>query len=97
LLAALLLGLAIIPYERVFLGLILGTTISFYNLWLLQRKINDFAENAVKGVKSRGLGTASRFAAAILGVILALRYEEYFNLIALIIGLMTYYLVILID
>ncbi|MEN2465331.1 ATP synthase subunit I [Ornithinibacillus sp. FSL M8-0202] len=97
LLAILVLGAGFTPYLRIFLGLLLGSAISFYNLYLLQKKTIEFTEAVAKKQKTRGLGTISRFAAAALAVIIALRYEEYFNMIAVIIGLMTSYLVIMID
>ncbi|WP_404455857.1 ATP synthase subunit I [Virgibacillus necropolis] len=97
LLALLILGAGFTPYLRIFLGLLLGTVISFYNLWILQKKIYDLGEAVVKKQTTRGLGTVARFAAVALSVILALRFEDYFNIIAVIIGLMTSYIVILID
>ncbi|WP_096272708.1 ATP synthase subunit I [Paucisalibacillus globulus] len=97
LLAILVLGAGFTPYLRVFLGLLLGSAISFYNLYLLQKKTIEFTEAVAKSEKPRGIGMISRFAAASLAVIIALRYEEYFDMIAVIIGLMTSYLVIMID
>jgi ATP synthase protein I len=97
LLAMLVLGAGFTPYLRVFLGLLLGSAISFYNLYLLQKKTIEFTEAVAKSEKPRGIGMISRFAAASLAVIIALRYEEYFDMIAVIIGLMTSYLVIMID
>ena len=61
------------------------------------KKINDFGEAIVKKQKARGLGTVSRLAAAALGVLIVIRFEEYFHLISFIIGLMASYLVIMID
>jgi ATP synthase protein I len=97
LLAILVLGAGFTPYLRVFLGLLLGSAISFYNLYLLQKKTTEFTEAVAKDEKPRGIGMISRFAAASLAVIIALRFEEHFNMIAVIIGLMTSYLVIMID
>lgn len=97
LLAILVLGAGFTPYVRIFLGLLLGSAISFYNLYLLQKKTTEFTEAVVKNEKPRGIGMISRFAAVAVAVIIALRYEEYFNMIAVIIGLMTSYLVIMID
>jgi|SRR5699024_2152102 len=96
-LAVFVLGAGFTPYPRVFLGLLLGSAASFYNLWLLQHKINAFAESAEKNQRARGLGTLSRMAAAVLVVLIALRYDDYFDMIFVIIGLMTSYLVIMID
>lgn len=97
LLAIWVLGAGFTPYQSIFLGLLLGSIVSFYNLWLLQRKTNDFAESVEKNQSARGLGTVSRLAAVALAVIIALRFEEHFHIIAVLIGLMTSYLVIIID
>ncbi|MBY7144727.1 ATP synthase subunit I [Virgibacillus sp. NKC19-3] len=97
LLAILLIGAIFLPYPRVLLGLLLGTMASFYNLWMLQKKIVDFTEAVANQSSTRGIGMVSRFAAAILAVIVALRFEEYFHIIAVLIGLMTSYVVIMID
>jgi ATP synthase protein I len=97
LLAILVLGAGFTPYLQVFLGLLLGSAVSFYNLYLLQKKTIEFTEAVAKSEKPRGIGMISRFAAASLAIIIALRYEEYFDVIAVIIGLMTSYLVIMID
>lgn len=97
LLAIFVLGAGFTPFTRIFLGLLLGGSASLYNLWLLQRKIDAFAEAAQKEQTGAGLGTLSRVAAAALTVIIALRFEEYFDMIFVIIGLMTSYLVMMID
>ena len=96
-LAAFVLGAGFTPYPRIFLGLLLGGAASFYNLWLLQRKIEAFAESAQKNKRATGIGTLSRMASAVLAVIIAFRYPEYFDMIFVIVGLMTSYLVIVID
>jgi ATP synthase protein I len=97
LLAILVLGAGFTPYLRIFLGLLLGSSISFYNLYLLQKKTIEFTEAVAKKEKARGLGTISRLAAVALAVVIALRYEAYVNMTAVIIGLMTSYVVIMID
>ncbi|GAA0436579.1 MAG: ATP synthase subunit I [Bacillota bacterium] len=97
LLAIFVLGAGFTPYPRIFLGLLLGSIVSFYNLYLLQKKIVDFTDAAANKTPTRGIGTVSRFAAAALAIIIALRMEENFHIIAVLIGLMTSYLVIMID
>lgn len=97
LLAFLVLGAGFTPYLRIFLGLLLGAVISFYNLWILQKKIYDFGEAVANKQSAKGIGTVSRFAAVALAVIIAIRFEEYFHIIAVIIGLMTAYIVIMVD
>lgn len=97
LLAFLGLGAVLTPYKSVFLGFALGSVISYYNLWLMQKKINDLSEAILRKKRIRGLGMLSRFAAAALGVVIVLRYEEFIDLIAFIVGLMTAYIVIIVD
>ncbi|MDC3416737.1 ATP synthase subunit I [Aquibacillus salsiterrae] len=97
LLALLVLGAGITPYPRIFLGLLLGAVLSFYNLWLMQRKIKQFGQAAATNQPVRGIGTFTRMASAALAVLIALRFEDYFHVIAVLIGLMTAYLVIMID
>ncbi|UOQ50251.1 ATP synthase subunit I [Gracilibacillus caseinilyticus] len=97
LLALFVLGLGLTPYTRIFLGLLLGTTLSFYNLWVMQRKIDRFGQAVVKGGRAFGIGTFTRFATAGLAVLIALHYEEHFHSLAVIMGLMTTYVVIMID
>lgn len=97
LLAICVFGAGITPYTRIFLGLLLGSSISFYNLWLLQTKVLEVAEAVKKDRKPKGLGTASRFAAAAFGIIIAVQFDEYVEIISFIIGLMTSYLAIVLD
>ncbi|MDC3411792.1 ATP synthase subunit I [Aquibacillus sp. 3ASR75-11] len=97
LLALLVLGAGFTPYPRIFLGLILGAVISFFNLWLLQSKVNKLGHAVAKQKSAHSIGTFTRLAAAVLAVLIALRFEDYFHLVSVIIGLMTAYLVIMID
>lgn len=98
LLATLVLGAGFTPYTRVFNGLVLGGAISFYNLWLLQHKVKVLGDQVADTGKARGgLGTFSRMAAAVLGVLIAIRFDENFHIIAVIVGLMLSYLVIALD
>ena len=85
----------IMPKRYVFSGVALGLAISLYNFWLLQRKARIQGERAAKEGKRTGTGMISRFAAAALGALIAMRLE--WSLIGYIIGLMTVYPVIMID
>ncbi|MBN6205841.1 ATP synthase subunit I [Ralstonia pickettii] len=97
-LALFVLGAGFLPYTRVFYGLILGGVISFYNLWLLQHKTKVLGDTVAQGKDARGgLGTFSRMASAALAVLIAIRFEENFHIIAVVIGLMSSYLVIGLD
>ncbi|WP_040978259.1 ATP synthase subunit I [Oceanobacillus jeddahense] len=97
-LAILVLCAGFLPYTRIFLGLILGSSVSLYNLWLLQYKSNKLGETVAAGRKSRtGLGTFTRMAAAVLAVLIAMRFDEYFHLYAVIIGIVSSYVVMMLD
>ncbi|MFD2209959.1 ATP synthase subunit I [Virgibacillus halophilus] len=97
LLAIFLLGAAFTPYVRLFLGLLLGSAVSFYNLFLLQKKTQELANAVADKQRAKGIGMISRFAAAIIAVMIALKFEAYFQLVAVLIGLMTSYPVIIIE
>lgn len=96
-LALLTLAALFTSYHSFFTGLLLGTTLSFYNLWLLQRKITKFVQAIENGTKVYGLGTFSRFASAVLAVIIGHEYEAYFDMIGIVLGLATMYVVVIID
>ncbi|WP_338450216.1 ATP synthase subunit I [Niallia oryzisoli] len=97
LLAVYVLGWGFTSYQAIFLGLILGTSLSLFNLWLLVKKIDQFGKVMEKGGKMRSLGMMSRMAAAIFAVLLAAEYPEYIHPVSVVFGLMTAYLVIMID
>lgn len=97
LLSLYVLGWGFTSYQTVFLGLLLGTSLSLYNLWLIIRRIDRFGEAATKGRKVKSLGTASRMASAALAAMIALKYPEKIHLISVVFGLMTAYFVIIID
>jgi ATP synthase protein I len=93
----LVLGAGFTPYPRIFLGLLLGSAVSFYNLWLLQRKTKKFGQAAAEQGSVLGIGTFSRLAAAALAVLITLRFEEHFHIIAVVVGLGTSYVIIMLD
>lgn len=97
LLAIWVLGAGFTPYPRIFLGLLLGSAVSLYNLWLLQRKMDALGEAVTKKQKVKDISVLSRLAAVGIAVMIALRFEDYFHIIAVVVGLMTSYLVIMID
>lgn len=94
LLAIYVIGWGFTPYQSVFLGLILGTSFSFFNLWLMAKKSKDFDTAIARGKKIRSLGSTSRMAAAAIAVLIGLKYPEYFHTLSLVLGLMTVYIVI---
>lgn len=97
LLAIYVLGWTFTSYQSIFLGLIFGTSLSLFNLWLIVRKADNFEDAILKGKKVRSLGSFSRMATAAFAVVIALEYPDRIHLISLVLGLMTSYLVIMID
>ena len=91
------LGWGFTAHQSIFLGLILGTSLSLFNLWLMARKIDKFGQAAAEGRQIRSLGSFSRMASAALAIVITLRYPEQFHLVSVVIGLMTSYIVIMID
>lgn len=76
-------------------GLLLGTGISYFNLWLLQNKTSILAESDQTEGFKKGFGTISRMAASVFGVIMAVRYD--LSIAGYLIGMMTLYPVIMLD
>ncbi|WP_421382073.1 ATP synthase subunit I [Bacillus salacetis] len=97
LLAIYVLGWGFTDYQSVFLGLILGTGISLFNHWVMVKRTVRFGDKVIAGEKVRSLGTFSRMAGAAFAVIIAMEYPDTFHLLSVVIGLMTSYLVIMID
>lgn len=97
LLSIYVLGWGFTSYQSIFLGLILGTALSLYNLWLMTRKVDRFGEAVAKGQSVRSLGMISRMATAVLAVMIAMKYPEKVHLVSVVFGLMTSYIVIMID
>ncbi|WP_335872977.1 ATP synthase subunit I [Bacillus sp. 2205SS5-2] len=91
------LGWGFTSYQSLFLGFILGASFSLLNHWLMVRRIERFGNAVVEGRKVRSLGTFSRMGSAVLAVMISTRYPEYFHLLSVILGLMTSYLVVMID
>ncbi|WP_066296774.1 ATP synthase subunit I [Bacillus sp. FJAT-29937] len=97
LLSVYVLGWGFTSYQSIFLGLILGTVLSLFNLWLMTRRVDKFGQAVTKGEKVRSLGMVSRMASAVLAVMIAMKYPEKLHLISVVFGLMTAYIVIMID
>ena len=91
------LGWGFTAQQSIFLGLILGTSLSLFNLWLMARKIDKFGQAVAEGRRVRSLGSFSRMATGALAIVITMRYPDQFHLISVVIGLMTSYIVIMID
>ena len=66
------------PIKAIFLGLILGTSLSLFNLWVLVRKMKQFGEVMVNGGKIHSLGLLTRMATAVFAVLVAMEYSELY-------------------
>ncbi|WP_316570567.1 ATP synthase subunit I [Neobacillus sp. YIM B06451] len=97
LLSLYVLGWGFTAHKSIFAGLVLGTACSLFNLWLMVRKTDKFGDAVMKGKKVRSLGSFNRMATAALAAIIALKYPDQFHLISVVVGLMTSYIVIMID
>lgn len=97
LLSVYVLGWGFTSYQSTFMGLILGTSLSLFNLWLMVRKTDQLGEAAANGQRMRSLGMLSRMATAVLAVMISMKYPDEVHLISVVLGLMTSYIVIMID
>ncbi len=97
LLSIYVLGWGFTAHQSVFLGLILGTVFSFIILQLLVRRMKKFDKAVDQGKKVRSLGSLQRLAVAAIAIMIALKWPNYFSAVSVVLGLMTTYIVIIID
>lgn len=90
------LGVGITPYDSVFQGLLLGTAFSLFIFWSMVKKTKSSLKRLRK-VRKRSLGSLTRMSVAGLAAIIALRYPYEFQVVCVVVGLMTVYFVIMID
>lgn len=95
-LALFVLGWGFTEYKSVFAGLILGTIVGVFNLWLIARRTENITQAAVEGKKKRAAGSVARYASAILATMIALEFPEHFNIIGIVLGLVTTTVVVII-
>ncbi|MGY3311902.1 ATP synthase protein I [Peribacillus simplex] len=91
------LGVGFTPYDSVFQGLLLGTAFSLFIFWSMVKKNKKFSQEVAEGKKTRSLGSLTRMSVAGLAAIIALRYPYEFQVVCVVVGLMTVYFVIMID
>lgn len=97
LLALYFLGWGFTEYKAIFMGLILGTSVSLYNHWLLMRKTVKLGDAVTEGKKVYSLGTLMRMGVVIVAVYVAMKFPDVFHLVSVILGVVTAYAVIFID
>ncbi|WP_110928324.1 ATP synthase subunit I [Bacillus massiliglaciei] len=92
-----LLGIVFTPFDDIFQGLLLGTIFSMIIFLSLVNKNKKFSQAVAEGKKARSLGNLTRMSAAAIAAMIALRYPEEFRVVFVVLGLMTVYIVIMID
>lgn len=97
LLGLLALGYGLTPYPKVFLGLFLGSTISFLNMSLLQQKVKAFGEVITGKGTVFSLGSLTRLATVGLTIGFSLKFKDKIHIGSVVIGLMISYVVMMID
>lgn len=97
LLALFVIGWGFTAYDDVFLGLILGTTVSFLNMFYLYFRVERASKAAVHGKKAGSLGMLSRFALVGLAVLIVYQFPEYIHVGSMVIGISVVYVIIFID
>jgi len=83
--------------KAIFNGLFLGGIASLFNLWSLFRFSRKLPSAVKEGKGFFATGMVSRIASVSIAILISLFNPEYFHLIATIIGLLSSYIVILID
>jgi ATP synthase protein I len=97
LLSLLLIGYAVTPYKPIFLGLALGSAFSLYNLWSMYSKIERLGQAVIQQKKVKSLGSLSRLLLGGLAVLIAMEFPEHIHLLSVVVGLMSVYIIMLID
>ncbi|WP_440897936.1 ATP synthase subunit I [Amphibacillus sp. Q70] len=83
--------------NRIWLGLLLGSITSYANLLLLQRQVDQMGHVAIENKGHAAAGTIFRIGSALLVVTLVRFFDLEVNGYALVIGLMSKYVVILFE
>lgn len=101
-LAVFVLGYGVTPYHKAFIGLMIGSIVGFLSLRLVAFKTDKLLDRVVKGdtkvrFKATAVSTYSRLATIGLLIIFAFRYKDLVEAWAIGLGLLTGYLVMIID
>lgn len=100
-LAIFVLGWGFTSYKEVFLGLIIGTIFSFLSLRIVASKTDKLLDRVMGGkevkFKATAVSTYSRLAVFGLLILFAAKYQHLIAIWSLGVGLLTGYLVMIID
>ncbi|MCQ6264899.1 ATP synthase subunit I [Fictibacillus sp. WQ 8-8] len=91
------LGYGVTSCKSIFLGLSFGTLFSLFNLWSMYSSIERLGQAVINQQKVRTMGSLSRLLMGGLAALIAIRFPQFFNLLSVVIGLMTVYIIMLID
>ncbi|MDG4658505.1 ATP synthase subunit I [Ectobacillus antri] len=102
LIALFVLGWGFTPYQKVFLGMAFGTAAGLLGLRLVAWKTDKLLDRVERGdakvrFKANAVSTYPRLAAIGLGIIFAVRYQHMMEAWSFGLGLLTVYLVMIID
>lgn len=97
LLAVYFLGWGFTAYDSVFLGLILGTFVSFLNALYTAYKVDQFGRRLAAGRQPGGVGMLTRFSTAALAALVAIRFPDVIHIGAVVVGLVTVPLIFLVG
>lgn len=92
-----LLAAALPEYRPLFLGLLLGSVISYYGMRLLQNRLRKFGNTAIESGKPIGLGSFIRLIGGVLAVFLTFYLDGKVSYVGVVAGLGVSYVVLLVD
>lgn len=97
-LALFILLAAVLPEHRpLFLGLLLGSVISYYGMRILHNRLKKFGETVIESARPIGLGTFVRLLGGALAVFLAFYLGDKVSYVGVVAGLGMAYVVLLVD
>ncbi|MGD9679477.1 MAG: ATP synthase subunit I [Vulcanibacillus sp.] len=93
---------AFTPYSSIFMGLLIGTTVSLINTIYTAWKVNKIGEIAARTeehgkTKFASTGMLTRTALSLLVILLVLQYPQYFNIYSTLIGLFSTQVISVVD
>jgi ATP synthase protein I len=75
----------------------MGISFSLFSINYLAKKVTNFGEKVVKNIRVKSLGMLSRFSGAALIALVAAKYETHISSMALLLGIVIGYSIIVIN
>ncbi|WP_212929903.1 ATP synthase subunit I [Shouchella clausii] len=89
------------PLQTIFLGLLLGVSVSYLNLWITYHNASVIGTNVAPSKRPfmgfAGLGFVFRLIFAFIAIWLALQFPENIHIVAVVVGLGLLYGVMMVD